>query len=100
MGPGNAFILHTADYRGHGTKVIGKGVALTASSDVFRAIGAGKGPRRALLIVGYSGWAPGQLEREIQVGGWVVASSDAALVFDDDYATKWERALARREFEL
>jgi len=100
VGPGNVFILHTTDYRGRGTKVTGEGVALTASPDVLRAIGSGKGPRRALLIVGYSGWGPGQLERELQVGGWVVVSSDAALVFDDDYATKWERALARREFEL
>ena len=100
VGPGHVFILHTADYRRQGTKVIGEGIALTASPDVLHAIGSGKGPRHALLILGYSGWGPGQLEREIQAGGWFVVPSDPALVFDGDYATKWEKAMARREFEL
>jgi putative transcriptional regulator len=98
--PGRVFILHTADYRGEGTQVIADGIALSGSPAVLRAIAAGKGPRRALLFLSYSGWAPGQLEREIEAGGWLVARADPALVFDDDHETKWDRALGRRGIDL
>ena len=98
--PGRVFILHTADYRAEGTQVIADGIALTGAPEILRAIGAGAGPRRALLVLSYSGWGPGQLEREIQAGGWVAVPADAALVFDDDYDRKWERAMARREIDL
>jgi len=100
VGPGSVFVLHTADYRVHGTKVIGNGIALTTTPDVLRAIGSRAGPRRALLVLSYSGWAPGQLELEIHAGAWVVAPSDPALIFDDNCETKWERAMARRELDL
>jgi putative transcriptional regulator len=100
--PGRVFVLHTDDWRGEGTQVIADGIALSGTPAILRAIGSGKGPRRALLVLSYSGWGPGQLEREIQAGGWVSVPADAALVFDDrgDGDAKWERALARRKVEL
>ena len=98
--PGRVFVLHTADWRGEGTQVIANGIALSPPPGVLRAIGTDAGPRRALLVLSYSGWGPGQLEREIQAGGWVSVPADAALVFDDDAATMWERAVARRETDL
>jgi putative transcriptional regulator len=98
--PGRVFVLHTADYQGEGTQVIADGIALTMRAEVLRAIGAGAGPRRALLALSYTGWAPGQLEKEIQRGSWFAVPADAALVFDDDHATKWQRAVARRATEL
>lgn len=98
--PGRVFVLHTTDYRGEGTQVIADGIALSGNPGILRAIGAGTGPRRALLFLSYSGWAPGQLEREIEAGGWIVARADPALVFDDDHETKWERAMGRQGIDL
>ena len=100
MEPGRVFVLHTADYRGEGTQVIADGIALTGPAAILRAIGAGAGPRRALLVLSYSGWAPGQLEREIQAGAWISVPADAALLFEDAHDTKWERAMARRKVDL
>jgi putative transcriptional regulator len=100
VGPGSVFILHTADWRGEGTQVIADGISLTGTPGILRAIGSGAGPRRALLVLSYSGWAPGQLEREVQAGAWVAVPADPAVVFDDDYDTKWTRAMALREFDL
>lgn len=97
--PGRVFILHTADYRSDGTHVIADGIAITPPAGILRAIGDGAGPRRALLMLGYSGWAPGQLEAEIRAGGWLARPADAALVFDDDSGTKWQRATARPDRE-
>ena len=97
--PGRVFVLHTADYRSEGTQVIAGGIALSEPPGVLRAIGTGAGPSRALLVLSYSGWGPGQLESEIKAGGWIAVPADPTLVFDDDDRT-WERAIARRKVEL
>jgi len=95
--PGRVFVLHTADYRGEGTRVIGDGIALTVNPGILRAIGKGAGPRRALLTLSYSGWGPGQLEMEIRAGAWTLVPADPALVFDDQDDTKWQRAMGGKD---
>lgn len=95
-----AVVLHSADYRGAGTELVTGSVALTGDPDILRAIAAGTGPRRRLFVLGYAGWRPGQLEAEIKAGGWVTAPADEALVFDEDYDSKWDRAMARRIIDL
>jgi putative transcriptional regulator len=93
-------VLHTAEYMGQGTLPVKDGIALTSEPDILRAISQGKGPRRVLFALGYTGWAPGQLEAEMKTGAWARASADEALIFDEDYATKWDRAMARRKIDL
>jgi putative transcriptional regulator len=75
-------------------------LAVTSQPEIFRAISVGKGPRLSLLALGYAGWAPGQLEGEIADGAWVVVPADEALLFDQNHEKKWERAMARRRFDL
>jgi len=93
--PGRGFVLHTADYREEATLVIGDDFAITATLDILRAIGRGEGPRRSLLALGYAGWAPGQLENEIQHNGWLHCSADAELIFGQDTGGKYEKALKK-----
>jgi putative transcriptional regulator len=93
-------VLHTADYAAEGTLPVKDGLAVTAQPEILRAIAAGHGPRRAFFAAGYAGWAPGQLEAEMKAGYWVRAQPDEPLVFDEDYAGKWSRALARRKIDL
>src|SRR5437762_11105380 len=90
--PGRGFVLHTADYREEATLVVGEEFAITATLDILRAIGKGEGPRRSLLALGYAGWAPGQLDAEMQANGWLSVEADPELVFDDDDDGKWPRA--------
>lgn len=98
--PRRGFVLHTRDWSGRDTVDIDGRVGMTASPDVFRAIASGQGPRRTLFALGYAGWAPGQLESEIARGSWVTAAADEALLFDEDYATKWQRATERQVIRL
>lgn len=95
--PGKAFVLHSDDYKGKGTTVVSGGVALTTDVEIVRAIGQGKGPARSIFVLGYAGWAPGQLEAEIKAGAWFSIPAQEKLIFEDDPATKWERAVARRK---
>ena len=94
------FLLHTADYHEESTVVIHDGVALSGRPEAWRALAAGKGPRRSLFVLGHSGWRSGQLESEIRAGHWVVVPADEDLVFDDDYDGKWPRAMSRLRINL
>ncbi len=93
---GRGFVLHTSDYySADSTLPIDDSVSLTATLDILRAIAAGSGPVRSLLALGYAGWAPGQLEHEIQSNGWLICPADNDLVFDTSLETKYDRAMAK-----
>ncbi|HTN96513.1 MAG TPA: YqgE/AlgH family protein [Nordella sp.] len=92
--PGRGFVLHTSDYFSADTSLpIDERVALTATLDILRAIAGGQGPRRSLLALGYAGWAPGQLEDEIQRNGWLSCAADEDLLFGSDLDNKYLSAL-------
>lgn len=92
---GRGFVLHTADYLQDATLLVDHEVGLTATLDILRDIAGGGGPRHKLLMLGYAGWGPGQLDAEIQANGWLNVSADVDLIFDHDLDTKWDRALAK-----
>ena len=92
---GRGFVLHTADYREEATLHVDGDIAITATLEVLRAIGKGQGPRQCLFALGYAGWAPGQLDAEIQANGWLSVAADSDIVFSSDYDAKWSRALAK-----
>ncbi len=93
---GRGFVLHSADYfKAESTLPINETVCLTATVDILRDIAKGSGPNKALLALGYAGWAPGQLEDEIQANGWLNCPADPELVFDPAINKKYHRALNR-----
>ena len=93
-------ILHTSDYKRRRTIKLPAGLVATAAPSVLYDIAKGKGPKRHLVIFGRAGWAPGQLEREMNLKVWAVIPFDADLIFDKDNAGKWRRAMALREVDL
>jgi len=94
--PGRGFVLHSSDFFiENSTLPIDDGICLTATLDVLKAIAKGDGPDSALLALGYAGWAPGQLETEIQENGWLHCSADPDLIFGGDLVHKYERALKK-----
>lgn len=68
-------------------------VSLSTSPERLRALGSSP-PRRLRLLLGYSGWAAGQLAAEMARGSWLVADADPALIFDTPPADIWTRAMA------
>jgi len=90
--PGLGFVLHGPGFKANKTVVINETISMTADPEVVRAIAAGKGPQQYLMLLGYAGWAPGQLESEIKRGGWDIIEADADIVLDEKTATKWQRA--------
>ena len=94
------FVLHSTDYLQDSTLVIDDDIALTATVDVLKAIARGEGPAQRVLALGYAGWAPGQLDAEIQANGWLLVPADHQLVFGLDNPGKWQQAMAKLGIDL
>jgi putative transcriptional regulator len=95
------FVLHSSDfYIENSTLSIDEGICLTATLDILKAIARGSGPRSALLALGYAGWAPGQLENEIQHNGWLHCAADTELIFSPDTGAKYVKALKKIGIDL
>lgn len=92
---GRGFVLHSADYVQDATLVIDDSVALTATVDILKSIAEGDGPDKSILALGYAGWAPGQLDQEIQANGWLSVPADNDLVFGVDPDTKWGKSMGK-----
>lgn len=91
---GRGFVLHSADYASESaTLPITSEISLTATTDILEAIAQGRGPSKAMLALGYAGWADGQIENEILSNGWIHCDADAALVFGNEHDSKWETAI-------
>lgn len=94
------FILHSDELTFPSTTKVKDGIAMTAESKMIQALAQGQGPREALLIMGYAGWAPGQLENELKANSWFTIDGDKALVFGKDAEKKWRLAMDKRQIPL
>ncbi len=98
---GRGFVLHSADFIiENSTLPIAEGICLTATLDILKAIARGKGPASAILALGYAGWAPGQLENEIQQNGWLHCAADPDLIFGADIEGKYDKAMRKIGIDL
>jgi len=94
------FVLHTVDYQVESSLPVSPEICLTATVDILRAISIGRGPRHALMALGYSGWAAGQLEREISDNGWLTCPANPDLIFDGDMERKYDHLMATLGIDL
>lgn len=88
------FVLHTDDYLCEGASLpVSDGLALTTTRDILQAMSGDTAPRKAFLALGYAGWGPGQLDREVRESVWLVCDPDETLLFGADHDHKWSLAL-------
>lgn len=97
---GRGFVLHTSDYFTPDSSLpVSDSISLTATLDILRAMAKGEGPQRAVLALGYAGWAPGQLESEIQHNGWLTCAADEDLLFGLDFDARYAAALRKLKID-
>ena len=88
------FVIHSPEYFiDKKTIRVCEDISVTGSKKITDDIQKGKGPRKVQFLLGYSGWAPGQLEDEIMGDSWFVSEKIENLIFDVDYQSKWSNAL-------
>ena len=91
---GRGFVLHSPEYHASaGTHEIRNFAAMTTTPEVLEDLTQNKGPQKALLTLGYSGWGPGQIEDEILDNGWLTVDALPRIIFDMPDEKKWEAAL-------
>ena len=98
--PEIGMVVHSAEYALPATRRVTMQLSVTSDPEILRAIGTGRGPERAIAILGDAGWGPGQLEGEIVAGSWFTVPADPDLVFAPDPAGKWPEAVKRRGVDL
>ena len=100
VNPRQGFVLHSNDFVLETSKEVKDGIAMTSDARIVGEISMGKGPRQFLLMIGYAGWAPGQLEEEIKAKSWFLIPADRELIFDTKIEQKWQRAVDKRQIRL
>ena len=85
------FVIHSDEYETKNTIKVAPGVAVTSEHQILRDYLNGRGPKSLSLIMGYSGWIKGQLEREVEENSWLAFPADAELVFGTHDDSKWQK---------
>ena len=76
------FVLHAPVGKWSSTLPVLDRLGLTTSRDILEAVSHGDGPARMLMALGYSGWAAGQLEHELQQNAWLTVAAQDSIIFD------------------
>ena len=85
------FILHSIEYQSDTTKNYGN-ISISKDYNILFDIAENKGPKKSLVVFGYSGWGSGQLEGEMERDHWILSDIDLNITFDKDSNIKWNRA--------
>lgn len=97
MTPG-LLVIHKKPIDGIESTAVGNGVFICSSAESLPRLfhqKPGKSSPPGLLIFGYAGWGPGQLEREMSEGSWLVLPYEEDLAFPGDSESVWQRSLAK-----
>jgi putative transcriptional regulator len=81
-------------------RVVGDVYLVSTRSLLEKTLTSGTGPGEFRAYMGYCGWGAGQLENEMNRGGWYIFDGDAKLVFDSDPESVWSRLVARTEQKI
>jgi putative transcriptional regulator len=92
--PRRGFVVHSTDWGGQDTIDVAGRWALSGTIDVLRAIAAGTGPSRFVVVLGYAGWGEGQLDEELTRHGWFNVPGALDLLYDTPADARWARGFA------
>ena len=90
--PKEIFILHSNEYKSETTKKYDR-ISISQDYKILFDIAKNKGPKKSLVILGYSGWGSGQLEGEMERDHWILSDIDLDITFDVEPKEKWDKAL-------
>jgi putative transcriptional regulator len=90
VGPDQGFIIH--DRLSLADSPDDTEVTISTSKEILSDIANGKAPDNFLIVLGYAGWEPLQLEEEIKNNSWLVVPFDKSILFEVPIAQRWKAA--------
>ncbi|ASQ45242.1 YqgE/AlgH family protein [Legionella clemsonensis] len=90
--PERGFVIHRPIGGWRSSLSLRDDVTVTTSNDIIRAIAEDKGPKDALVTLGYSGWGENQLEEEVLNNAWLVCPFTPELLYEVPFSERWEYA--------
>jgi len=94
------FVLHRPAGVWQSTLKVTDEIALTSSRDVLLSMGESGEPAKAIITLGYAGWAAGQLEWELSQNTWLTVDADPKIIFDLPPAERFPAAVRLLGFDL
>jgi putative transcriptional regulator len=86
------FVLHDGGEGWDSTLRVSAQLCVTTSRDILVSMAEGKGPKHALVALGYAGWTAGQLEEELQADAWLTVPATEAVLFHTPIEQRWQAA--------
>lgn len=93
--PPRGCLLLPEDPPGEDVFEVSPHVFISSSGDLLRRLIEGPGVADARLLMGYAGWGPGQLDRELTESSWLISDVATDIVFRTKPAEMWEAAIRR-----
>ena len=90
--PERGFVLHSPIGSWGSSMQVNDNIALTTSRDILEAIARDEGPEHSMLALGYAGWGPGQLEREMAENSWLSCPANEQIIFHTPSDKRWQAA--------
>lgn len=89
------FVLHRPFEGYDATLSLNGDICVSTSTEILRHLASGKGPTKALVTLGYAGWAAEQLEEEIKENLWLTCEADEKIVYNVPVEQRWQAAINR-----
>lgn len=91
---GRGFVLHASELKLDGLSFpINETTMLSADLEVLSAMARSPSGEKALFVLGYCGWSPGQLEGELAQNAWLTIPFNEELLFQTSFADRYDAAL-------
>jgi putative transcriptional regulator len=94
------FVLHSSQKGWSSSLALSEELMITTSKDILMALGTEKAPNQFIVTLGYAGWAPGQLEKELQDNAWLTTPADSEIMFNTPIELRWKKATEKLGIDL
>lgn len=93
--PMRAWVLTSRQSLDEEATEVADGVFLSASAEAIKTALQTPPDQDVKVLVGYAGWAAGQLDAELAQSSWLMAPVGADLIFGSAPAEMWDKAIER-----
>ena len=95
-----AFFLFSSEYETEHYLEVSPTVRLSRDPQILQDLGRGQGPKEYIFLIGYAGWASGQLENELSMNGWLTLPAEDEVLFRTPDDQKWQKAARKHGIDI